>query len=331
MAGQRANFLEIKESLHPYLERVERLVDSSLASDIPLLDSVNRSLRERPGKMLRPILAVLSAGAAGGVSEDSIRVAAAAELLHNATLLHDDVVDGASERRGSRTVSSILGGSAAVLVGDFWLVKCMQVILTSEEYGDRILRIFSKTISDLAEGEMLQLQKASEGDTTQEDYIRIIYNKTASLFEATALSAAVSANASSRVVTLLGEFAKNIGLAFQIKDDIMDYSAPSGGFGKPVGQDLMEQKITQPLLCALECVSQEEALAVRKKLVSISDNPALAEEVRAFVLEHDGVAKAEAVLDSYIEKAIKTLEPLPSSAEKSYLAELSLFVGARDV
>ena len=327
----KANFLEIKESLHPYIERVERLIDTCLASDIPLLDTVNRSLRERTGKMLRPMIALLAAGAAGGVSEDSIRFAAAAELLHNATLLHDDVVDGASERRGTPTVSSILGGSAAVLVGDFWLVKCMQVILASEEYGDRVLRIFSKTISDLAEGEMLQLQKASEGDTTQEDYLRIIYNKTASLFEAAALSAAVSADAPGPTVTILGEFAKNLGLAFQIKDDIMDYSIPADGFGKPVGQDLMEQKITQPLLCALESVSGEEAMAVRKKVVSISDNPALAEEVRAFVLAHDGVAKAEAVLDYYIEKAIKTLQPLPTSAEKSYLAKLSLFVGARDV
>ena len=327
----KADFLEIKESLHPYLERVERLVDTSLSSDIPLLDTVNRSLRERTGKMLRPMIALLAAGAAGGVSEDSIRFAAAAELLHNATLLHDDVVDGASERRGTPTVSSILGGSAAVLVGDFWLVKCMQVILSSEEYGDRALRIFSKTISDLTEGEMLQMQKASEGDTTQEDYLRIIYNKTASLFEAAALSAAVSAGAPGRTVTVLGEFAKNLGLAFQIKDDIMDYSVPGDGFGKPVGQDLMEQKITQPLLCALGSVSEEEALSVRKKVASISDNPSLADEVRAFVFAHDGVSKAEVVLDYYIEKALKTLQVLPTSAEKSYLAELSLFVGARDV
>lgn len=331
MKSSKDKFLEIKQSLHPYLLRVERLVDTSLSSDIPLLDSINHSLRERPGKMLRPTLAILAAGAAGGVSEDTIRFAAASELLHNATLLHDDVVDGASERRGSPTVSSILGSSAAVLVGDFWLVKCMQVILASHRHGDRALRIFSKTISDLAEGEMLQLQKASDGDTVTGDYIRIIYSKTASLFEATALSAAVSADAPEDTVCLLGDFARNLGMAFQIKDDIMDYSIPAGGIGKPVGQDLLEQKITQPLLCALESASPGEALRIREKVKSISDNPALAHEVKDFVMEHEGVEKAGLVLGSYVEKAIKILESLPTSAEKSYLAELSRYVASRDV
>ena len=329
MDSLKADITKVKESLHPYLERVERLIDNSLRSEIPLLDSVNRSLRERPGKMLRPILALLAAGAAGGVGEDSVRVAAAAELLHNATLLHDDVVDDATVRRGKPTVASILGGRAAVLVGDFWLVKCMQAILSSEEYGDRVLRIFAKTISDLSEGEMLQLQKASDGDTTMEDYLRIIYCKTASLFEATALSAGVSAAAPEDVVTGLGEFARTIGLAFQIKDDIMDYGLAAPEIGKPVGQDLIEQKITLPLLCALDSVSEKEALEIRRKVVSIQDNPSLADEIRAFVFAHDGVRAAAAILDSYIENAILKLDFLPTSPEKSYLAKLSRYIGER--
>jgi octaprenyl-diphosphate synthase len=189
---------------------------------------------------------------------------------------------------------------------------------------------FTRTLTDLSEGEMLQQQKAFTSDTTMEDYLRIIYCKTGSLFVTACESGAKSVKASEEMIEAAGRYGKALGLAFQIRDDILDYA---GGetTGKPVGIDLLEQKITQPLLCALESVSGEEAMAVRKKVVSISDNPALAEEVRAFVLAHDGVAKAEAVLDYYIEKAIKTLQPLPTSAEKSYLAKLSLFVGARDV
>ena len=184
MDKPKAQVQKITESLHPYMTRVERLIVDALSTDIQLLDATNKSIRERPGKMLRPTLALLSAGAVSGINEDSMRFAAAAELLHNATLLHDDVVDGATQRRGAPTVASLLDGRAAVLVGDFWLVKCMQVVLGAGKHTDKAIRIFAKTLSDLAEGELLQMEKATKGDTTEEDYLRIIYCKTASLFEA---------------------------------------------------------------------------------------------------------------------------------------------------
>lgn len=327
----KAQVSEIKESLHPYLERVERLIVDYLQSDIQLLNQTNQMLRQRPGKMLRPMLSLLCAGAAGGINEDSVRFAAAAELLHNATLLHDDVVDDAKQRRGAPTVASILSGQASVLIGDYWLVKCMQVVLSSSAKADRVIRIFAKTLSDLAEGEILQLQKAGDATTTEEDYLRIIYCKTASLFEASALAAAVAAGAPERVENALGSFARNLGLAFQIKDDIFDYSAPEAEVGKPVGIDLQEQKITQPLLCALEKATPGEAEAIREKVKSIVDNPALAAEVRAFVLEKDGVAEASRRQDFYIEKAISCLETISDSQEKCYLAQLARYVGSRNV
>ena len=327
----KAQVSEIKESLHPYLERVERLIVDYLQSDIQLLNQTNQMLRQRPGKMLRPMLSLLCAGAAGGINEDSVRFAAAAELLHNATLLHDDVVDDAKQRRGAPTVASILSGQASVLIGDYWLVKCMQVVLSSSAKADRVIRIFAKTLSDLAEGEILQLQKAGDATTTEEDYLRIIYCKTASLFEASALVAAVAAGAPERVENALGSFARNLGLAFQIKDDIFDYSAPEAEVGKPVGIDLLEQKITQPLLCALEKATPGEAEAIREKVKSIVDNPALAAEVRAFVLEKDGVAEASRRQDFYIEKAISCLETISDSQEKCYLAQLARYVGSRNV
>ena len=310
------------------MEEVSALLEASLRSDIALLDATNRSLLSQGGKRIRPVLTLLSAGACGGIVADSVRFAAAAELIHNSTLLHDDVVDGATTRRGKPTVMSILSGPASVLVGDFWLVKAIRCILDAERYSERVIRLFAKTLSDLAEGELLQMQKASACDTTREDYIRIIYSKTASLFEASVLSGAVSADAPEEWTAALAGYARNLGIAFQIKDDIFDY-AGGDGLGKSVGIDLLEQKITLPLLCALDSVPEEEASTVRAMVGQVSDMPELAVKVRQFVLDHDGVDKARAEMEKYIDEAVFCLEELPQTAEKSYLAQLARFVGER--
>lgn len=324
---------EIKAYLQPGLEQVNVFINMALRSDIPLLDSTNRSLREHPGKMMRPMLALLVAGAVGEGTpppEDTYRYAAATELLHNATLLHDDVVDGATERRGLPTVASILGGSTAVLIGDYWLEKCLQLVLGARREADRVLRLFAQTIGHLTEGELLQMQKASTADTTQADYLRIIYGKTASLFESAAMSAAISVAASEELIRAMGDYAYLLGLAFQIKDDIFDYEEEAADIGKPVGIDLMEQKITQPLLCVLEKASSAEQQEIRSLVKNIPDHPENVDRVRAFVKENDGVALAKDVMDFYVEKAISCLESLPESKEKLYLARLARFVGQRD-
>ena len=323
------DFSECKAFLAEPLEEVSALLEASLRSDIALLDATNRSLLSQGGKRIRPVLTLLSAGACGGINADSVRFAAASELIHNATLLHDDVVDGATVRRGKPTVRSILNGPASVLMGDFWLVKAIRCILGAGRNSERVLRLFAKTLSDLAEGALLQMQKASSCDTTREDYVRIIYSKTASLFEASVLAGAVSAGAPEEWTAALAGYARNLGLAFQIKDDIFDY-AGGEGLGKPVGIDLLEQKITLPLLCALDSVPAEEASTVRALVGQISDMPELAVKVRKFVLEQDGVDKARAEMEKYIGEAVFCLEELPQSAEKSYLAELARFVGERD-
>ena len=322
------DFSECKAFLAGPLEEVSAMLEASLRSDIALLDVTNRSLLSQGGKRIRPVLTLLSAGACGGINADSVRFAAAAELIHNSTLLHDDVVDGATTRRGKPTVMSILSGPASVLVGDFWLVKAIRCILDAERYSERVIRLFAKTLSDLAEGELLQMQKATHCDTTREDYIRIIYSKTASLFEASVLSGAVSADAPEEWTAALAGYARNLGIAFQIKDDIFDY-AGGEGLGKPVGIDLLEQKITLPLLCALDTVPEEEASTVRALVAQISDMPELAVKVRQFVLDRNGVEKARAEMDKYIDEAVSCLEELPQTAEKSYLAELARFVGER--
>ena len=320
---------EIYTYLRPELDRVEARIDTSLHSDIALLDGINRRLREQPGKMLRPMLALLVAGACGGVTEDTVRFAAAAELLHNATLLHDDVVDGAVERRGVPTASKLLGGGPAVLIGDYWLVNCMQEVLDASHAPERVLRIFARTLHHLTEGELLQMEKAGKGDTSQADYLRIIYGKTASLFEATAMAAAISTRAGEEKVKAMGQFARLLGTAFQIKDDILDYSETSAALGKPVGLDLKEQKITQPLLCALEAVPAAEAAQWRSRVAQAAEHPEQIGPVVDFVHAQDGVAKADAVMDGFIADAIRCLDVLPESIDKEYLSALAQFVGNR--
>ena len=320
---------DVKAFLAGPMGEVDALLEASLQSDIVLLDATNRSLLAQGGKRMRPVLSLLAAGACGGINADSVRFAAASELIHNATLLHDDVVDGATTRRGKPTVMAVLSGPASVLVGDFWLVKAIRCILDAARNSERAVRLFAKTLSDLAEGEMLQLQKASECDTTREDYLRIIYYKTASLFEASVLAGALSAEAPEEWTAALAGYARNLGLAFQVKDDILDY-AGGEALGKPVGIDLQEQKITLPLLCALDSVPEEAAAEMRALVRRISDEPALADPVRQFVLGHGGVEKARAEMDKYIDEAVFCLEELPETAEKSYLAKLARFVGERN-
>ena len=322
--------LALKEFLSPGLARVNACMDQALGSDIALLESTNHSLRGNPGKMLRPMLALLCAGAVGTPTPDTYRYAAAAELLHNATLLHDDVVDGARERRGRPTVASLLGGTASVLLGDYWLVKCLNLVLASERDHNRVLRLFSDTLGHLAEGEILQLEKSAAGDTTQEDYLRILYGKTASLFESAAISAVLSVGGSPEAEKALGSYAVNLGIAFQIRDDIFDYASGAAEIGKPVGIDLREGKITQPLLCALEEVSGEEAARLRALVSTLPKDPSRSGEVLEFVRLHGGVEKAARKMDFYVGKAIGALETLSDSAEKLYLAQLARFVAERN-
>ena len=215
-----------------------------------------------------------------------------------------------------------------VLVGDYWLVKAMGLILSADNHGDRVLHIFSRTLSDLAEGEMLQLQKAGTGDTSKDDYIRIIYNKTASLFVAACLSAAISVGAPAEIEDAVTRFATALGLAFQIRDDIFDYSQDKG-IGKPVGVDVLEQKITLPLLGALQSVPERTAAGIRKMVADIHEHPGNRDAVMDFVKEHNGVSYAEKELSRYISDAVTAIEILPESSYRDMLAEVARYVGDR--
>ena len=319
----------VREYLGPDWEAVREKIETSLLSDIALLNSTNSSILSNSGKQLRPLLALLVARACSDhrISEATVRYAAAAELLHNATLLHDDVADNSAQRRGVPTIMSLMGPSVSVLVGDYWLVKAMELILGSSEGDHQVIKIFSKTLSDLAEGEMLQLQMAQNGDTCEEDYLRIIYSKTASLFEAACVSAAISVNASEEFKKAAKDYAVALGIAFQIKDDILDYSGTES-VGKPLGVDILEQKITMPLLGAMKNAPDEEP-RMRALVKGIVDHLENRDEIVAFVKSNSGIEYAVEQLDKYVSQAVEALSVLPLSRERELLEELAYFTAKR--
>ena len=319
----------VREYLGKDWEAVKEKIETALMSDIALLNNTNSSILSNSGKQLRPLLVLLIARACSGhqISEATVRYAAAAELLHNATLLHDDVADNSAQRRGVPTIMSLMGPSVSVLVGDYWLVKAMELILGSSEGDHQVIKIFSKTLSDLAEGEMLQLQKAHRGDTVLDDYLRIIYSKTASLFEAACVSAAISVNAPSEFMNAAKDYAVALGIAFQIKDDILDYSGTEC-VGKPLGVDILEQKITMPLLGAIFNAPEEED-RIRSLVKGIVGCPEHRDEIVAFVKENAGLEYAVQQLDEYVSKAVKALSVLPLSRERALLEDLAYFTAKR--
>lgn len=307
---------------------VQEGIRAYLGTDISLLNSVNSELISSGGKQVRPMLSLLVSGACSGghINSDSVKLAVAAELLHNATLLHDDVADSSDQRRGKPTLRKLMGPEASVLVGDFWLVRAVKAILDVEKNHDRAVAIFAQTLSDLAEGEMFQLQKASSCDTVFEDYLRIVYGKTGSLFVASCLTAALSVEATAEFESAAVEYGKNLGYAFQMRDDIFDYSC-GALVGKPTGIDVMEQKITLPLLCALDNVDEAKRTYIRSLVRDIT--PEKRDEIISFVRENGGLEGAQRTLEDYSYRAVAALDVLPSSVYKDSLVAMAEYLTIR--
>lgn len=302
--------------------RTLEVFSGALATDMELLRRTNDSILSNPGKCIRPILSLLVAKVFGEPNGDSCRFAAAVELLHNATLIHDDVADNSFVRRGAPTVMADLGKVPAVLVGDFWLARALDVIMGSER-RDIALRFFSKTICDLAEGEMLQLQKAACGDTTIGDYLKIVYCKTASLFETATVSGAASVDAAEDMREVAGRYAVCLGTAFQIRDDILDFGDAAKA-GKSVGVDIREGKITVPLLCALEGAPEEED--IRGLMREMASHPEYGDEVRRFVDRRGGVRLARRVLEKYVDESLDALGAMPPGKVRDLLSEFTAMI-----
>ena len=262
----------------------------------------------------------------GHCNEHVIRCAAAAELLHSATLLHDDVADNAPVRHGVPTMMALYSPTVAVLLGDFWLSRAMALVIDHPDR--RVLHAFSKCLGDLAEGEMIQMEKAQKADTTEDDYRRIIYRKTTSLFEAAIVSAAYSVDATEEEQACCRDYAFHIGQSFQMMDDILDYS-PELSIGKPTGQDIMEQKITLPLLCLFRIAPASVVRDIRKRMKHPDD--ALVQDVFALVRQYDALSLAREVLQEEIRSAVAAIASFPPSEAKTYLEKLAELMAVRTV
>lgn len=315
---------DILEILGEDWTKLQETIAESLHSDISLLDIVNAGILAHNGKMLRPMVTLLIARCIkqGVITPaETFNYAAASELLHNATLLHDDVADESDTRRGRPTLRATLGPSQAVLVGDFWLSRAvLQIINANPAKSHLIIPLFSNTLSHLAEGEMLQLEKASDISTTQEDYFRIIFCKTASLFVSAAKSGAIASDADEKQLAAASTYGEALGTAFQIRDDILDYVGDEA-LGKPVGIDIREKKITLPLFLSMQNAEDEEY--VRNSLRKIDSYEGISEEIRKFVGIRAGVPAAEKVLSEYVDKALHALEALPACKERDCLAAIA--------
>jgi len=265
------------------------------------------------------MLAMLTAGLLEKKCDKQIvEIAVAVEMLHTATLIHDDVADDSDMRRNMPTAKSVFGNTAAVLVGDFWLAKVIQNIVNHPDR--RVISVFAQGLRNLAEGEILQIEKAAALDTTEEDYYKIIYKKTASLFEAAMSASAYSCGADSTQCEAVRQYAYHYGMAFQIMDDIFDYS-PGLHTGKPSGQDVMEKKITLPLLGFFR---NAPAGVVSDFIARMRELPStLAAEATELVNKYAGIEYSVQCLRRESDAAVNALEAFPDSQSKDFLISLA--------
>lgn len=318
---------EIISPVAKELERFEDYYRSVLRTNIGLLNTVIRYLTSRKGKRIRPLLIFLSAGLVGKINERTYIGATMVELLHTATLVHDDVVDEAKERRGLLSINAKWNNKIAVLLGDFLLAKGLLIAIDNNEF--EFLRILSEAVRLMSEGELLQIQTSREFETTEERYFEIIYSKTASLISACCEIGCYSATDDPDARAKLREFGKLIGLAFQIRDDIFDYVGKSSIIGKPVGNDLRERKITLPLIYALQNVPDKEA----KDIVGIVKSHKKKKELNVvidFVIQNNGITFAQNRAKELIEKAKAILKDFPQNEAKSSLIRLADYIIERD-
>ena len=307
------------------LRAFELLFKDAVKSNVPLLDRILKYIVKTKGKQLRPMFVLLSARLCGGINESTYRAASVVELLHTATLVHDDVVDEAGERRGFFSLSALWKNKASVLVGDYLLAKGLLLSLKHKDF--RILEILSDAVRKMSEGELLQLEKSRLLNITEEDYFTIIRNKTASLLASACASGAFSASNNEELTEKMRLFGEYAGIAFQIKDDLFDYGTAE--VGKPTGNDIREKKLTLPLIFTLKNTSA----ASKKRIVYILKNKNKErkdiDEVIVEVVRCGGISYAEKMMDSYKVKALEILQTFPEGPERDSLSALVTFTTER--
>lgn len=298
---------------------VDALIRSRLRSDVALVNQISTHIIMSGGKRLRPLVHLLSAGAAGYNGDQHIQLAAVIEFIHTATLLHDDVVDDSDQRRGQDTAHTVWGSAASVLVGDFLYSRSFQLMVELE--NPEVMRILADTTNTIAAGEVLQLMQMGNADLSHADYVRVISDKTACLFAASAELGGVLAGSPPALCQHLSQFGLLLGQAFQIADDVLDYRRSNGEWGKNRGDDLTEGKVTLPLILALEQGTPGQQAQLR---TALEDPKADHIEAVCALLESLGTLdQAMDTAQTLAHQAQQCLEALPDSAERDALAVLT--------
>jgi geranylgeranyl pyrophosphate synthase len=300
---------------------VEEYFRSAFATDNELITEAVRRMLAAGGKRLRPRFTLLAAEAVGGRAEDHLRLAAFMELIHVATLIHDDVVDGAETRRGVNATAVDFGNRISVLAGDYLFAWIFKNVTAS--YQHPVPHVLSSTLADITDGEVLQLRALGDLDTTLAAYVEVAAKKTASLFAASTECGALAAGGSPFAVKALRDFGTAYGIAFQMRDDLLDLTADEATLGKPVGNDLREQKMTVPLVLALQAGDREFRAAVERFFADGGGEPERVAEVVAGIGAQGGLEKTEAVLAGYVERAKQSLAPLGTAPARAELAALA--------
>lgn len=309
------------------LARVDRLVVERLESGVPLIPQLARHLVAAGGKRIRPLLTLLSARLCGYAGSRHVGLAACVEFIHTATLLHDDVVDGSELRRGTPSANAIWGNKAPVLVGDFLFARAFQLMV--EDGSLRVLAILSRASAIIAEGEVAQLGITGDVEADESRYLAVIEAKTAALFEAACRVGAAVAGRDGEVEERLGAYGRNLGIAFQLVDDALDYAADRQRLGKSLGDDFREGKITLPVIVAIARGDAEERAFWRRTLAELDQRPGDFERAVELIRRHDAIGETLRRARAYGEAAREALAGFPPSPLRTAMLDLVDFAIAR--
>ncbi len=318
---------QIKKPIAVEMDTFEQKFRESMKSTVPLLDRITHYIVKRKGKQMRPMFVFFSAGMCGGISESTYRGASLIELLHTATLVHDDVVDDSSLRRGFFSINALWKNKIAVLVGDYLLSRGLLLAVRNKEF--ELLRIVSEAVEQMSEGELLQIEKARKLDIEESIYFDIIRQKTASLIASCCACGASSAGADAEKVEIMGKFGEHIGIAFQIKDDLFDFG-PGDKIGKPTGIDIKESKLTLPLIHVLAKATRSEKRWIVNIIKNNNTNKKKVDELIQYVIQNKGIDYAKSQMQLHQQKAFDLLDQFPQNEYSRGLRELVKFTTERE-
>ena len=321
------NLDAIKKTIEAELKQFNVFLEDSLKSSMPLLDKILKYVLKQKGKQIRPLFVLLAAKCHGEINENTYRAAAFIELLHTATLIHDDVVDDSDKRRGLFSLNALWKNKISVLIGDYLLSKGMLLALENKEY--QMLDTISETVKAMSEGEIYQMEKARRMDITEEDYYDIIRRKTASLISSCCVVGALSVNATETQVEKMRTFGTLAGIAFQIKDDIFDYQI-NNKTGKPAGTDIQEHKMTLPLIHLLKTSSASERMSIIRKIKYHSEDIEVRKEIINKVQQNHCLDYANERMNAFVEDAMSQLDEIKNEEALASLKALVNFCIERD-